>query len=270
MVVGRYIPGITLISQGEKEHVILGWNGPKPVKEEVWHEVYTPYPKVETRMLYWHDYLAQHEDWLGMIEPVEPEQSDPRLPKGFFSMAVHNGSTQTNFVCCSMQAIIYDRDSVKYERTTIDKRTGEEQFVLTGKIIMRGTPATKQIPTIGKRGADENALMKAETGAIGRALGLAGMLVVPGSGVASAEDIQEMAASTGSSTPQPTLMEANDTRPLEVQEAELRNQAAQLLRALPDDKRVEFQGWATQRRMGTLDTLDLPALKTIIRKLERG
>jgi len=41
---------------------------------------------------------------------------------------------------------------------------------------------------------DENALMKAETGSVARAIGLMGILALPGSGVATAEDMVEFEA----------------------------------------------------------------------------
>lgn len=278
LTVERYIPGITLISQGEKEKVILGWNGPKPTKEDVWHEVYTPYPKVETRVLYWQDWLklggGEDEtklDYFGVIQPVKPPEADKRLPAGFFSTAFGN----THFVCCTMEAIVYDKSTVKREKIMFDKRTGEERFVFVGEEVFRFTPATKQVPIMraGRNGevADENALMKAETGAIGRALGLAGMLMVPGAGIASAEDIQEaitnpVAAAAG----QVELpMQVSDSRPAEEQIADLRKRAQDLLNALPPEKVAEFQTWAQQRGLGSFDEADFATVKTAVKKLEQ-
>jgi hypothetical protein len=68
-------------------------------------------------------------------------------------------------------------------------------------------PATKVVPVVAWEKVDPFAIMKAETGAVGRALGMAGMLVIPGSGIATAEDVQEAEqlpgrAMTGTSAPE--------------------------------------------------------------------
>jgi hypothetical protein len=276
----RYIPGITLISQSEKEQAIVGWQGPKPVKEDVWHEVYVPYPKVETRVLYWQDWLKKggggegdsKVEFFGVIEPVEPEEGNKALPAGFFSMTANN----TPFMCCTMQAIVYDKKTVKREKILVDKRTGEERFVFVGEEIFRFTPATKQVPLIrtgrnNKSFADENALMKAETGAIGRALGLAGMLMVPGAGIASAEDIQELSVQAAApAEAQQTL--PMDARPADEQVGDLQKRAQELLNQLnakSKEKVAEFQGWAKQRGVGSFTETDFGTIKTVVKKLEQ-
>lgn len=265
----RYIPGITLISQGEKENAIIGWSGPKPKKEEIWHEVYTPYPKVETRVLYWQDWIAKGDgdtDYFGVIQPVKPPEADKRLPAGFFSASFDS----TAFVCCTMEAIVYNKKTVRREKITIDKRTGEQQFVFVGDELFRFTPATKQVPVMrGTRNGsvpDENALMKAETGAIGRALGLAGMLMVPGAGIASAEDIQELSAAPV----QPTLpIQVADSRPAEMQIEDLRKRAQELINGLDNQQLAEFQEWARQRGLADFNEADFATLKTAVKKMEQ-
>lgn len=268
----RYIPGITLIPASEKEVVVTGYredNG-APITKDIYHTVYTPYPKVETRLLYFHDYLRGDPKQVGFIEPVKPEEQNPKLPKGFFSMSVDHGSKAESFVCCTMQVVIYERETVEYQKVMVDKRTGREEFVRTGKIVEMHPPATKQVPMVGRNGVDQNSLMKAETGAIGRALGVGSYLVVPGAGIASVEDMQEIQGAVETPTVQPTLSDSpaqqSDDSP-----DELKSRAQGLLDQLGKDKQKleQFQAWARERSIGTLDSLDGPALKGVIRKLEK-
>jgi len=74
-----------------------------------------------------------------------------------------------------------------------------------GRIVRRVTGRKQVDQTVFRRGyggaagrvlPDSNALMKAETGAIARALGTLGMLALPGSGLATAEDMVEFIGST--------------------------------------------------------------------------
>jgi hypothetical protein len=70
-----------------------------------------------------------------------------------------------------------------------------------GQTIVRRVSGRKQVDKVvfrrgyngqpGRILPDSNALMKAETGAIARALGTIGMLALPGSGLATAEDMVE-------------------------------------------------------------------------------
>lgn len=197
-----YLPGVTLIPQTEKAKVVTGYNSEgQPLIAKRENLIFTPYAKVETRVKYFHDLmLIKEDDWLGVIEPVVPDEADPRLPPGFFSYFIPTGeNVGQRYICCSMKVTVFERGSVEWKRMTIDKRTGEEKYIRVGKTIIDAPPATKMIPTT-KKGwqdkieADPFAMMKAETGAVGRALGLAGMLVIPGTGVATAEDMAEAEA----------------------------------------------------------------------------
>lgn len=76
----------------------------------------------------------------------------------------------------AVQAVVTVRDG----EDVVRRATGQKQVDMGWK--MRKT---------GDRFPDLTALMKAETGAVGRALGNLGMLTLPGSGVASADDIYE-------------------------------------------------------------------------------
>ena len=86
---------------------------------------------------------------------------------------------------------------------TVFKPTDGESH--EGRIVRRVTGRKLVDQTVFRRGyngapgrvlADSNSLMKAETGAIARALGTIGMLALPGSGLATAEDMVEFTAST--------------------------------------------------------------------------
>lgn len=183
----RYVQGVTMISQSEK--------GPEIRDDrivEVQRLVHVPYIKVETRVAYFWDLMLE-KGCLGVIEPVDVPRveasgiNNSNLPKGFFRIPVpviQNGQPgHVHFIACSMKVTVYEPDI----------RSGGR-----GRVVMDPPPATKQIAMIDRWGKpDPYALMKAETGAVGRALGMAGMLVLPGSGVATAEDMQEMQAATG-------------------------------------------------------------------------
>lgn len=278
---GHYVQGITLIPQKEKAREVVGFgNDNTPLIKEVENMVYIPYAKVETRVKYFHDLMAINPDWLGMIEPVEVEGGKSKgYPPGFFSMAIEGtgnkkGNT-TRFLCCSQRVRIFKRDTVKVERRTIDKRTGEEEFITTGELILDAPPGTKMVSLNTRYGdADENVLMKAETGAIGRALALAGMLVIPGTGVASAEDMVE--AGQGD---QPVPAAPPEAAQTPVPEADPEQVKGELLRAAsagiatlrtdhPEAYKA-FADWGRQRGIGKLEELDATALRGLTTKVEK-
>lgn len=185
----RYISGVTLIQQTERRKVTRFTDAGQPFQADVDELVFTPYAKVETRVLYWHDYLAVREgDLVGAIEPgpvghVSQEGLySMHLPEGFFVQAARDKDGKVAlYLCCTRIAKIVLAETAEIGH---DGR-------LKGKPIMLAAPGTKAVPLLGRYGPDDTALMKAETGAVGRALGFAGMLVIPGTGVATAEDVLE-------------------------------------------------------------------------------
>jgi hypothetical protein len=265
-----YVTGITLIPANEKAKEIVGYrdNG-TPVIEERTNVVYTPYPRVDTRIKYFHDLIAANEGWFGLIEPVEvPPQRHVTLPPGFFyqKVGVKDGKSQS-FLCCTMKVTIYQRESFKENYSHQAKR-----LIREGNRILDAPPATKAVAITNRYGdADIHAMMKAETGAIGRALGMAGMLVVPGAGVATAEDMGDVDAPA----PQPVAEEAAPEQPGAASgptDDELREQAAGLVRQLQEnapDKFKEFTDWAKERGLGRLADTTSPALRGVVRQLER-
>lgn len=178
----HYLPGLTLITSSEKVKRI---NGDGKIVE-VERLVHVPYAKVETRVAYFWD-LCFRRGWLGKIEPVNvprvnyQNMVNMHLPPGFFRVPVQGVDGKfTHFVASSMKVTIFERDL----------RTGGQ-----GRVVLDAPPATKQIAMVDRfNTADPFAMMKAETGAVGRALGMAGMLALPGSGVATAEDMLEALA----------------------------------------------------------------------------
>jgi len=167
-----YVGGVTLIPA--KERV------PKVGGDEEQILTFTPYAKVETRVRYFWDW-CRHNGYEGSIVPSDvprldtPGYHNEQLPPGFFFQPIKKQDDRVvTYVGCSMRVEVW-------ERGDDDKLTP----------IMRPPAGTKAVPLLTRYGDDPNALMKAETGAIGRALGVAGMLILPGSGVATAEDMTE-------------------------------------------------------------------------------
>lgn len=276
-----YIPGVTMIPATEKAKTVTGWQGNTPIIQQIENLVFVPYAKVETRVKYFHDLMALKEsEWVGVIEPVEGEFQSKKLPPGFFAFPVATDKGVVNYVCCSMKVTVFERGNLEWREIT-NRRTGETERVRVGKTIIDAAPATKMIPTLGRWGADDFSLMKAETGAVGRALGMAGMLVIPGTGIATAEDMQEASAMEGRTTPSlPEDGEQAEAPPVKDEAAasaeeltDLRQQAALLLNTIKAEFPplfAEFLEWAKGRKIGEVGKVDDPRiLRGIITKAER-
>lgn len=217
-----YVGGIVLIpAVDKKSKFVEGFTSQgEPKIGERPEMVYVPYAKVETRLQYFWDLLTLNEDkWVGVIEPIVTERPElemlaehiletppdefaadgvptterdiykataaaaivHQLPPGFFIMPVPMGTGYSYFLCCSYRVAIYERDNAKEASRPIREGRGTKQVPL----IVKGWNDSVKV--------DENAIMKAETGAIGRALGAAGIFTIPGSGIATAEDMLEQA-----------------------------------------------------------------------------
>lgn len=267
----HYVQGLTLIQQTAKEKTVVGWTDDnKPVIDEIENLYYVPYPKVETRVKYFWDYVRLHDDWLGTIDPVQPETPIPTLPPGFGKLAVATiDGKAVNYITFSARARILLRDTVE-EKFVRNTDTGEIQTILTGKEVMRGAPGTKMVPTLGRYGPDNFSVMKAETGAVGRALGLLGMLVVPGSGVATAEDMQEAIIAEGGVTQVPP--QTGEQAELVDDDAALRQQITAMIAELGelDKARLDkFRAWVRDdRKIGSLADATSPQLRGLHTKLE--
>lgn len=293
-----YYGGIVVIPATEKIKQTMQRQGSgETYVREVEQAVFTPYVKVDTRIAYFRDYVRklngdqERGDFIGVIEPVEQRIiSDPNsayynanLPAGFSVHAVRVNATEVNrYFIATFRVAIYERQSYA-SRVRGEKPTP----------ILQGT-GSKQTP-ISKKYPDDNAVMKAETGAIGRALGVAGILVV-GTGVATAEDVQEaMSAPVGAGgTPEAPALPADVSLPADEavapegadpgaaeveqapspqdEDASMRETAlalqAEMERDYPEVWAV-YRAWWVEMKFGPLSELSGPALKGAVTKLER-
>lgn len=270
-----YVGGVVLIPATEKSKTVTGFEGAAPTIEEIENLVLTPYIRVETRLKYFHD-LCDQERWQGFIEAAPIEEQDPKLPPGFFYHLVPTGENRgVRYIACSMQVTIYEKGSVQERLTKKGK-------IRTGTIVRIAPAGTKAVPLVrtGRNGsyADDNAVMKAETGAIGRALGMAGMLVIPGSGIATAEDVQE-ARSQEASGPSPddaklpeevgTVAIVSDPASAPDADEQMREEITTILKAMEDDfpeTAAEFKAWAKEKGYGALGDIVSPQLRGLHRK----
>jgi hypothetical protein len=298
-----YVGGVVLIAATQKTKVTREKaNGEQYVAEEE-HAEFVPYVKADTRIRYFWDLvdamngLAEETLYVGTIEPVAQRRItdntsayyNEHLPEGFFALPVTNEDRSVaRYVGCQMRVAIYERQSWG------ERVNGRDSLPVLAGI---GTKQTK----LSTRWADDNALMKVETGAVGRALGMAGVLVV-GTGVATAEDMQEaISAPQGGGTPvvdregqsvapppvvggsdipadAPAAQEPGDGG-LEAAVAEAVDEEEALReRALVLQKEMEtefpdvwaaYKEWWTGRKFGPLSSLNGPALKGAVTKLER-
>lgn len=280
MDASRYVGGIVLIAQKEKVKEARLAQDQSVRVVDVDQLAFTPYAKVETRIAYFWDYVRMlneenakivrdgeaagrtllADEYVGRIEPAEVKKlraenlTNEHLPEGFFRMPVMDTAGKLHqFLGCSMKATIIRRNM----------RSGEG-----GIVVMESPPGTKIVPLVGSYGPDENAIMKAETGAVGRALGMAGMLVIPGSGVASAEDMVDLATSPGTVPVAADLPEetagAAGPPDLRTQAAELRQEIESDFPALAD----ELESWAKEREISLNDLKD-DQLRPVVRQMQR-
>lgn len=272
-----YVQGVTLIPQTERTKEVIAWDSEdQPLIRRTENLVFTPYAKVETRVKYFHDLMARKEkDWIGIIEPVSPAGADDRLPPGFFIYLIPTGPDKVvRYICCTMKVTVYEREDFEERREVADTRLGISEVRRVGKKVIDAPPATKMIPLTSTWNdnvkADDMAMMKAETGAVGRALGMAGMLVIPGTGVATAEDMNEAEALRGqpsgavsSDEPPAELPDARDQPPSQETMVALREEAVQAINVLknehPDQFKL-FQEWAQGRGIGRLDAVTDPTI----------
>lgn len=285
-----YVAGITLIPGTEKAKEVVGWQDGQPVIAKRENLVFTPYPKVETRVKYFHDLMATKKDeWIGFIDPITPPGADNRLPPGFFLYFIATTEGKgTRYVCCTMKVTVFEREGFEEKLVAKDTRRGIQEVIRVGKKVIDAPPATKMIATTtsgwgerqGERAivADDFALMKAETGAVGRALGMAGMLVIPGAGVATAEDMAEVDRAPSDPVPAeekeaqvalPTDRPEPSGDELKALRSEVAAAISDLKNEYPDAFKL-FQGWAADRGIGRLDAVEDPVkLRGLASKAKR-
>lgn len=260
-----YIGGLQLLSQSEKVEETRDVDGSQLVVE-VERLVYTPYVRIDARIRYFWD-LCELRGWLGEITPAPiPRRNEggvynENLGAGFFRYPVKRKISgreeDVHFIGCSMIARAYDPDG--------SFRSGGK-----GKLVMEGPPATKVVPMLFKSGyEDPSAPMKAETGAIGRALGLAGMLIVPGAGIATAEDMHEvLRIEVAAELPAPKLPES-ETAVASETAADLVAKAIAELEELNPDALGQIREWMNERGfvLGEISERDE---RTVLHKLEQA
>lgn len=201
---------------------------------------FTPYMRVDTRIAYFHK-LAEAKKLIPVIEPVAVPQvtsgagKNDHMPEGYWWHVIGTETQNTKFLCCTMRVALY-REEDYFSLDRPEEVKGSSRPLRP----VRFGVSTKQIKGL----ADDNMLAKAETGAIGRALGVAGILVV-GTGIATAEDMAEMGSSPLVGAP---------TLP-EIEEAESDEQLNERLLALQTkmqqdvpEKWSEFSAWWTERK----------------------
>jgi len=270
----NYVQGVTLIpNKMTVKEARLNEAG-SVVIIDVDQLVFTPYAKVDTRIAYFWDLMAARGH-VGVIEPAPvPREAESgyksnHLPPGFFRFPIQNPSDKkwVDYIGCSMQVRVYDPGE--------GYRPGSD----LGRLVMCPPAGSKIVSTANKYGDDGNSLMKAETGAVGRALGMAGMFVLPGSGVATAEDMQE-ALGLSSDLP-PTAPGVGGTAaqlpgesaPADEPEAPaaLGERASTLIGQLQADHPTaheELQAWARGRKL-RLDRISETQLRGVVRKAEK-
>lgn len=258
-----YIGGITMIQATEKSDELTGFDKDLlPTIRERKDLVYIPYVKVDTRVRYFWDYVELHEarGWRGEIRVVPNASSvELGLPDGFFRYSASdpkNAEKRVNFIGISMQATIYERS----------RAAGGADIP-----IVQGSPGTKLVAAATKWDVDPHAMSKAETGAVGRALGMAGILVIPGSGVATAEDMLELSEAPAGATAEPELPAPTAVALEDLTDEQLRERAAALVEELGgiDPKRhAEFQEWARGRKLTLAEAQGAP-LRGAVKKLEK-
>lgn len=233
----KYVGGVTLIPAKEKYQV---QNGDRIMDK--YRLTFTPYAKVETRVAYFWD-LCALRGWVGEIAPIVPENAMTEfnamsIGEPFYLMPFMGEDGKMRLQrACTMRVRVYD------------PALGRG----SGGVVMMPPGGTK----VGPFSADMNSALRVETGAIGRALGMAGMLVIPGSGVATAEDMQELAGQTDElPEKEPTLpaapqaagepgAEASAGNELQAHVATLRSRIESDFPGIAD----ELEMWANERKI---------------------
>jgi hypothetical protein len=291
----RYVSGIIVLPQTEEIEVTKAKQNGDTYTTKVERATYVPYVNISTRVRYFHDLARKMRegdagiDVRSLFRPVGQAQiSDlsnayynENLPDGFSVAAIKNqNDTLKRFFVATFEAAIVEREFVR------DFLAGEDV-----PVEIHGA-GSKQVPMNYRNGwGDEAALMKAETGAHGRALGMASILVI-GTGVATAEDMQEAIAGGGAVQEGPVVQQAPLTpeaaapvalggsgaeevveQTQEQQDEALRARAMDLQREMSRDHPAQWETyrrwWTEDRQFPPLAELSGPALRGAVTKLER-
>lgn len=251
----KYVSGIVVIDQVEKVRTTVDGE----ISEQS-RLTFTPYTTVSARLVYFRDLMeARGHRW--EIVPDPGTRRDEHMPAGFFRYSVEAESgAVSKFIGCSMILRAFEKDI----------RAG-----MAGRLVLSPPAGSKVVKTLNYRNLpDENALMRAQTGAIGRALGFAGMLVLPGTGIATAEDVREALGQDSAPTPAAAVVPEVASPQTAIQgqpRPEPRDQALELVTRLQADFPEEHQEWAAWAKETKLDltTVEGPKLRGIVRRLTK-
>lgn len=272
----HYIGGVVLIPQNEK----VKYTMPDGGTTERFEQVFTPYVQIGTRVGYFHA-LAEKRGLIPVLEPVEvPRSKNPgsayfnaHMDAGLWWHVVQGDENKAlRYLCATWRVALYDPPSYAA------MRRGDKP------LPVREGRGTKQVTG----GADPNAIAKAQTGAVGRALGVAGILVI-GTGIATAEDMQELPG-YGATPPGPEQAqlptvpseiapgaqpEPEGVDPTEQLEA-LRSKAMALQTKMQEDTPEawrEFVAWWQERKTEEgwqeLGNVPFEGLKAVVSKMEQ-
>ena len=266
-----YIGGVVLIPQSEK----VKYTRPDGGTAERYEQVFTPYVQIGTRVGYARR-LGEHRGLIYHTEAADvPRSTNPtspyfngNMPPGLWWHIVSGGDGQAlRYLCATTNVGLYESQTYAAK--------------LRGAPVMPvlGGQGTKQVGG----GPDMNQIAKAQTGAIGRALGVAGVLVI-GTGIATAEDMQELPG-YGSTPVAPQLpavptseIAQGEVPPVDpaAQLDQLRSRALALQTQLQErssDAWKEFVAWWTERRQAEgwngLETVPFEGLKGVVSRMER-
>lgn len=256
-----WLGGLTLIQTTERSDVVLGLDEHNlpVIQRDVQNVFFAPYMRVDTRVAY---FLA----WCDMenldpkIEAVYFKKDDEALPPGFTVQEVRkpDGTSAPLITCTKRAAATHPR----------------------GHVILEAD-GSKSVPWLDRYGqVDADALAKAETGAVGRALGFLGMLTIPGTGVATFEDMQEMLSRGQVPSVAPPSLPSEEPphtgergKPLDANadDEQMRTAATEKIDLLQDaypEALKTFQAWARERNLPALNVVSGAALKGVLRKLD--
>lgn len=272
-----YVSGVVLIAASEKVKITSQRPDGKKVTEEVYEQTFTPYVRIDMRVLYFRR-LAESLDLIRVIEPATdrvPKIADAQsayfngnLGDGLWWHVVNDSQGKTvRFLVSTHRVALYEKQA------WMDSADDAERRKLSP--VLEGV-GSKQV----NGGPDENAIMKAETGAIGRALGVAGILVV-GTGIATAEDMIEALSgrqALGSAEIPEGGPRGPETGPTDPQEVlkQLRETAVGLeaaIKAESDTAWRDFAAWWKERSSAegwrALGDVPVDPMRGIVSKMER-
>lgn len=267
-----FVGGVVVIPQVEKvKYTRMDGQGTAERHEMM----FTPYMTIGTRVAYFRR-LAESRDLIVVSEAAEvPRTNNPEsayfngnLVDGLWWHVVRGREGPVRYLCSTWRVALYEPTTyAQYKR-------GQD---VMPRLEATGTKQVGGFPDI-------NMIAKAQTGSLGRALGVAGILVI-GTGIASAEDMTEfVGASGGAPVPEgatlpPSELPAGEPPPptdpaseLEVLRARAMALQTEMQERSPETART-FVSWYTERKQaeGWKELAEVPfeGMKAIVAKMEQ-